>query len=80
MRIQWIMNILRSKLNILIINPSQIPVILAIGLVKKPQRVGESQFIINLHDYTWTFYYRTVILDWSTRQGQLEVDVEYQGY
>ena len=43
-----IMNNLRLKLNILIINLSQIPVISATGLVKKPQRVRESQFIINV--------------------------------
>ena len=37
MRILGIMNILRLKLNILIINPSQIPVITATGLVEKSQ-------------------------------------------
>ena len=46
------MKILRLKLNILIINPSKIPVISATGLVKKPQRVREGQFIINVHKYT----------------------------
>ena len=35
MRIPGIMNILRLKLNILIMIPSQIPVISATGLVKK---------------------------------------------
>ena len=49
MRILGIMNILRSKLNILIINPSQIPVISATGLLKKPQRGRESKFIINVY-------------------------------
>ena len=78
MRIQEIMNILRLKLNILIINPSQIPVISATGLVKKPQRVRKSQFIMNVHKYTWTFYYCDAF--WSTRHEQLKVDVEYQGY
>ena len=48
MRIVRIINILRLKLNILI-NPSQIPVIAATKLLKKPQRVRESQFIINVY-------------------------------
>ena len=49
MRILGIINTLRLKLNILIINPSQIPVISATGLVEKPQRVREIQFIINVY-------------------------------
>ena len=52
MWIPGIINILRLKPNILIINPSQIPVISVTGLVKKPQRVGEGQFSINKHKYT----------------------------
>ena len=72
MRIPGIMNILRLKLNILIINPSQIPVMSAFGLVKKPQRVGESQFIMK---YTWSFNYCNTFE--TTRQVQLKFYVEY---
>ena len=50
------MKILRLKLNILIINQSQIPVISASASVKKHQGVMESQFIIT-YTYTWIFYY-----------------------
>ena len=72
MRIPGIMNILRLKLKILIINPSQIPVMSAFGLVKKPQRVKESQFIIK---YTWSLNYCNTFE--TTRQVQLKFDVEY---
>ena len=44
----------------------------AFGLVKKPQRVRESQFIIK---YTWSFNYCNTFE--TTRQLQLKFDVEY---
>ena len=72
MRIPGIMNILRLKLKILNINPSQIPVMSTFGLVKKPQGVRESQFIIK---YTWSFNYCNTFE--TTRQVQLKFDVEY---
>ena len=72
MRIPGIMNILRLKLKILIIIPSQIPVMSAFRLVKKPQKVRESQFIIK---YTWSFNYCNTFE--TTRQVQLKFDVEY---
>ena len=72
MRIPGMMSTLRLKLKILIINPSQIPAMSAFELVKKPQRVRESQFIIK---YTWSFNYCNTFE--TTRQVQLKFDVEY---
>ena len=72
MRIPGIMSTLRLKLKILINNPSQIPVMSAFELVKKPLRVRESQFIIK---YTWSFNYCNTFK--TTRQVQLKFDVEY---
>ena len=72
MRIPGIMSTLRLKLKILMNNPSQIPVMSAFELVKKPPRVRESQFIIK---YTRSFNYCNTFE--TTRQVQLKFDVEY---